>query len=224
MSLAERITALEAAINARAVRERVLLFCAVAVVLLLAWDVAFRAPLAQQVRADRQRIEQLQSETASYESARVQLSRQLTGEEDGDDLAGRLREQLERVDRELAARTLRVITPQQMVAVLRDMLDDSPGLSLMALRNLGSRPVIREDGGGGTAEDQAQGVPRVFRHRIELVVRGDYFTLLEYLERLEALDWQFQWDALALETVEYPQAEARLELSTLSLAEDWVGV
>lgn len=219
MSAGERIAALEAAINARAVRERVLLFGAVVVVLLLGWDVTVRAPLAEQVRADRQRIEQLQSETDSYESARVQLSRQLGGGEGGEDLAGRLREQLDRVDRELAERTLRVITPRQMVAVLRDMLGDSPGLSLMALRNLGSRPVIREGAGDG----EAGGAPRVFRHRIELVVRGDYFTLLGYLERLEALGWQFQWDTLALETVDYPQAEARLELSTLSLAEDWVG-
>lgn len=220
MSPGERIAALEAAINARAARERVLLFGAAVVVLLLGWDVAVRAPLAERVRADQQRIEQLQSETDSYESARVQLSRQLGGDEGGADLATRLREQLDRVDRELAERTLRVITPRQMVAVLRDLLGDSPGLSLMALRNLGSRPVIREGAGDG----EADAAPRVFRHRIELVLRGDYFTLLGYLERLEALDWQFQWDALALETVNYPQAEARLELSTLSLAEDWVGV
>lgn len=217
MSPGRNIGALEAAINARAPRERLLLAAALAVVLLLAWDVAVRAPMAQQRDADERRIEQLQREIDSFESSRVQLARQLGGEEAADP-AARLQDRLERVDEMLAERTLRVISPQQMVAVLRDVLEDASGLSLMALRNRGSEPVLNESGSGDDA------VPRVFRHRVELVVRGDYFTLLEYLERLEGLGWQLQWDALAIETVDYPQAEATLELSTLSLAEDWIGV
>lgn len=217
MSAAQRIGALEAAINARAPRERLLLAAAVAVIVLLAWDVTLRAPLAQQHDVDERRIEQLQREIVSFESSRAQLAGQLDGEE-GIDPAARLQERLERVDEVLAERTLRVISPRQMVAVLREVLGDTSGLSLMSLRNLGSQPVLSESANGD------EGVPRVFRHRIELVVRGEYFTLLEYLERLEGLDWQLQWDALAIETVGYPRAEATLELSTLSLAEDWIGV
>lgn len=217
MSPGRNIGTLEAAINTRAPRERLLLAAALAVVLLLTWDVAVRAPMAQQRDADERRIEQLQREIASFESSRVQLARQLDGEEAADP-AARLRDRLERVDEMLAERTLRVISPQQMVEVLRDVLEDASGLSLMALRNRGSEPVLNESDSGD------DGVPRVFRHRVELVVRGDYFTLLEYLERLEGLGWQLQWDALTIETVDYPQAEATLELSTLSLAEDWIGV
>lgn len=217
MSLGQRIGALEAAINARAPRERLLLAAALAVIVLLAWDVVVRAPLAQQRAADELRIEQLQREIGSFESSRAQLAGQLDGEE-GDDPAARLQERLERVDEVLAERTLRVISPRQMVTVLREVLGDTTGLSLVALRNLDSEPVLSESAtGDGSA-------PRVFRHRIELVVRGEYFALLEYLERLEGLDWQLQWDALAIETVDYPLAEATLELSTLSLAEDWIGV
>lgn len=217
MSLAERIAALEASINARAPRERLLLAAALAVVVLLVWDVVVRAPLADQARADERRIEQLTGQIDSFESSRAELRRQL-GEDGGDGMVGRLRGQIERVDAELAERTLRVISPRQMVTVLRDVLDDASGLSLMALRNLGSEPVLQPAG------DEGDGTPRVFRHRVEVVVRGDYFALLAYLERLEGLEWQFQWDALAIETVDYPQAEATLSLSTLSLAEDWVGV
>lgn len=217
MSLAQRIGALEAAINARALRERLLLAAAVTVLLLLGWDAAVRAPIAAQHDAAERRIERFQQEIDSFESSRVQLVQQLDGE-GGTDPAARLQERLERVEARLAERTLRVISPRQMVTVLRDVLGDAPGLSLMSLRNLGSEPVLDEAG------EQSEAAPRVFRHRVELVVRGGYFDLLAYLERLEGLDWQLQWDSLAIETVDYPQAEARLELSTLSLAEDWVGV
>lgn len=217
MSLTRRIGTLEAAINARAPRERLLLIAAGIVVLLLIWDVAVRAPIAEQNAADERRIEQLQREIGSFESSRAELEQQL-GDEDGNDMAARLEERLAQVDEQLAERTLRVISPRQMVTVLRDVLADAPELSLMSLRNLGSEAVLQESG------DEEEGTPRVFRHRVELVVRGEYFALLGYLQRLEGLDWQLQWDALAIETVDYPRAEITLELSTLSLAEDWVGV
>ena len=217
MTLRERIEALEASINQRTPRERLLLVGALAVVLLLAWDVAVRAPLAEQRRADERRIEQLSGQIDSFNASIAQLRHEL-GESGGESVVEQLQGQIRRVDEVLAERTLRVISPRQMVTVLRDVLDDASGLSLMALRNLGSEPVLQ---GTDTAGDAA---PRVFRHRVELVVRGDYFSLLGYLERLEGLEWQFQWDALTVETVDYPQAEVRLSLSTLSLAEDWVGV
>ena len=217
MSLSEHLASLEASINARAPRERLLLVAALAVVLLLVWDVTVRAPLAAQRKSDERRMEQLVDQIESFQTSRAQLQRQL-GEDGGDGILGQLRAQIQRVDEVLAERTLRVISPRQMVAVLRDLLGDSSDLSLMALRNLGSEPVLR----GETGQDD--GAPRVFRHRVELVVRGDYFAVLAYVKRLESLDWQFQWDALAIETIDYPQARATLSLSTLSLAEDWVGV
>ncbi|MDZ7748256.1 MAG: pilus (MSHA type) biogenesis protein MshL [Halofilum sp. (in: g-proteobacteria)] len=128
---------------------------------------------------------------------------------------------LPRCDEALTERTARVISPGQMVAVLRDVVSADDALTLVALRNTGVEPVIEEArGDDGAAAD----VPRVYRHRVELVVAGGYFDLLGYLERLEGLRWQFQWDALELETTDYPRARATVSLSTLSLAEDWIGV
>jgi len=218
MSLAERLRELERSIDARVRRERLLLFGACTVVILLAWDVLVRAPVAQGLSRDRERIEQLDQEARALESTLADIERQLQEAGGGDDTVARLREQIRRIDAALAERTARVISPQQMVTVLREMLAETPGLSLMALRNLGSESVISE------AKDEADDVPRVFRHRIELVLRGDYFAVQQYLERLEGLDWQFQWDSLAIETLDYPKARATISISTLSLAEDWVGV
>ncbi|MDZ7829097.1 MAG: type II secretion system protein GspM [Halofilum sp. (in: g-proteobacteria)] len=209
---------LEAAIDARDRRERLLLAGACLVVLLLAWDALVRAPLSDRIARDEQRIEQLEQEARQLEGTLADIERQLQQGGDGDDTLVALQRRIERIDTALAERTMRVISPRQMVAVLRDMLQDTPGLSLMALRNQGSEPLITEPG------DASENVPRVFRHRVEVVVRGDYFAVQKYLQRLEGLDWQFQWDGLVLETVDYPKAEATLSISTLSLAEDWIGV
>jgi MSHA biogenesis protein MshJ len=218
MSLRERLQQLEAAIDARDRRERLLLAGACLVVLLLAWDALVRAPLADRIARDEQRIEQLEQEARTLSGTLADIERQLQQDDGGDDTLAALQRRIDRIDAALAERTMRVISPQQMVTVLREMLQDVPGLSLRALRNQGSEPLITEPG------DASENVPRVFRHRVELVVRGDYFAVQKYLQRLEGLDWQFQWDGLALETVDYPKAEATLSISTLSLAEDWVGV
>jgi len=218
MSLLERLRELEQSIDARLPRERLLLFGACAVVILLAWDFMARAPVSDRIARDRERIEQLDQETQALQATLAEIERELQEAGGGDETIARLRQQIRRIDEALAERTTRVISPRQMVNVLRDMLADSPDLSLMALRNLGAEPVISEP------QENAGDVPRVFRHRVEVVLRGDYFALQEYLERLEGLDWQFQWDSLAIETVDYPEARATLSISTLSLAEDWIGV
>lgn len=219
---------LGAHIDGRTRRERLLLAAAVVVIVALLWDVALRAPLAERHAAAAQRVERLGADITGLEASTRQLRDELDAVTGG---GGRtlddLRARLARVDDRLAERTRRVISPAQMVTVLREVLAAEPRLKLVALRNAGAEPVIAEDrpvASGGGADVEAGEVPRVYRHRVELVVHGEYFALLGYLQRLEGLRWEFQWDGLRIETQDYPTARATVSLSTLSLAEDWIGV
>jgi MSHA biogenesis protein MshJ len=47
---------------------------------------------------------------------------------------------------------------------------------------------------------------------------------LRYLQALEKLPWRFFWDSVSYQVMEYPDSVVRLELHTLSLSEDWIGV
>lgn len=223
----DALRGLAARIDARTRRERLLLAAAVAVIVTLAWDVTLRAPLVERHAAAAQRIERLGADVTRLEASTRQLRDELDAAGGDGGALEALRARLAEVDRRLAARTLRVISPEQMVTVLRDVLAAESGLTLVALRNEGAEPVIAEDRPvvtGEGADIEAREVPRVFRHRVELVVRGEYFALLDYLKRLEGLRWELQWDALHIETQDYPTARATVSLSTLSLAEDWIGV
>lgn len=210
-------------LDARSRRERLLLAGAIAVMGLLAWDLTVRAPLTQQHRATLERIERTRAEVAELQSSAAQLAQRM-------DEGGRERQTVEAiekrvraVDARLAERTRRVIAPQQMVRVLRDVLAQEDRLRLIRLENAGVEPL--EVAGTAAAGDTAgEALPTIYRHRVELVVEGRYFALLEYLQHLEGLHWRFQWDAMTIETVDYPTARATLSLSTLSLTEDWIGV
>ena len=89
----------------------------------------------------------------------------------------------------------------------------------MELRSIAAEPVTQAEG-----DDDAARVASVFRHGVEIRLRGGYLSTLRYLEALEALPWRFFWDSLEYEVTEYPIAEITFILHTLSSEESWIGV
>lgn len=63
-----------------------------------------------------------------------------------------------------------------------------------------------------------------YLHPVELVVEGRYLDIITYLHALEGLKWHFYWRVLELETRQYPLNRVRIELSTVSLDKEWIGV
>lgn len=220
---------LAARIDERNRRERLLLALTAAVVVLVVWNGLVRAPLAERRVVAVDSVARLEREIASFEDSRAGIEEKIAGLEDdsGTSPVERVRQRLDGLDEVLAERTARLISPDQMVRALRDVVNADAEVSLVRLRNAGASPVITEpEGEAGDGESTAgdDGIPRVYRHDVELVVEGRYLALLAYLKRLEDLEWQFQWEAITVETREYPVTRATVSLSTLSLAEDWIGV
>ena len=203
-------------------RERAMLGLAIAVVLVLVWDIGLRGPLAQRHQAALERVERTRADIERLQASAERLAEQIDAGGRDDEAAAAIERRLARVDAQITARTQRIIAPAEMVRVLRDVLADEERLRLIALQNAGVEPIAID--GSSSGADQAADLPTIYRHRVELTVEGRYFALLAYLERLEGLRWRFHWDALQIETTEYPTARATLSLSTLSLAEDWRGV
>lgn len=56
----------------------------------------------------------------------------------------------------------------------------------------------------------------IYRHRAELTVKGNFATLLGYLQTLQRLPGDLRWDRLQLTVAAYPQASIQLSLHTLS--------
>jgi len=216
------IDAVRARIDARTRRERLLLAASALVVVLMLWEFTLRAPLAQQHTRAADEAERVREQTAEQRASLDELESQLADarEAGGEPRLERLRERLNAIDGRLEERTQRLISPDEMVEVLGNMVAGDESLALVGLRNQPVEPLIEEKRAAG----DDGGVPRVYRHGIEITVEGEYFAVLAYLQRLEGLDWAFQWQRLDIERLEYPTARATLSLATLSLAEDWIGV
>ena len=59
---------------------------------------------------------------------------------------------------------------------------------------------------------------------LELELEGPYLAVLAYLEDLEALPWRLYWQVLEIDVDDYPRNRIRIEVATLSLHEEWIGV
>jgi MSHA biogenesis protein MshJ len=134
----------------------------------------------------------------------------------------RLRQRLAQLRRDLAASqarldqlSQRLIAPEEMAALLQQMLAHQSGLELIRLETLRTRPLN---------DDQQKLKIPLFAHDLVLEFRGGYLDILRYLERLESLSAGIHWDGFHLETEDWPANRVRLELHTLSLSEDWIGV
>ena len=56
------------------------------------------------------------------------------------------------------------------------------------------------------------------------MIKGSYLDVLQYLQALETLPWHFYWKVLELNSGTYPLNRVRIELSTLSMDKEWLGV
>jgi MSHA biogenesis protein MshJ len=62
----------------------------------------------------------------------------------------------------------------------------------------------------------------LYRHGVEVAVRGNYLDLVNYMSALESMPTQLFWGKAQLEVEEYPSSRLTLTLYTLSLDPKWM--
>lgn len=132
----------------------------------------------------------------------------------------RTRKETHRLRDELDSATGALISPRDMAQVLEELLLQEKALTLLSLRTHDPTPLIER------AAPEGEGGTKALLHQHGFLVEfsGGYLATLRYLEALEGLPWAFFWDNVDYEVVDYPDSVVRLQLHTLSLSEDWIGV
>jgi MSHA biogenesis protein MshJ len=209
-------------IDAMALRERAMFFGAVALVLVTLLQVFLLNPVLSRRNQLSAQIAQQEDETRAIQTqiqALVRPSVQDQNELNRDRLKS-LREQFAQLDRQFEQQQQQFVAPEKMVAMLENMVVKNRKLQLISLRNLPGAGL--SPGAGGRA--RAGGGREVFRHTVELSVKGSYFDLLDYLAALERMPQRVFWDGLELSVAQYPQSVLKLTIYTLSLEKSWLTV
>ncbi len=210
-----KLTSLLATVDNLGLRERLLVFAAGMMLLGSVWYLGLMQPLAQQVTNNRTEIESLQERMkTTNQNLEVQVL-QISGTGTAD------REKFERVQRllddmneRLSGYAAELIDPAEMSRVLQGVLKEQSKLRLIRIRNLSPEALSASADAHTTT---------YYRHGLEIELEGSYLACLEYLQEIEALPWSFYWQLLELEVLQYPRNRIRLEVSTLSPVEEWIG-
>lgn len=224
--LAERI-------DARSLRERLLIFAMAALAVVMLVTSLALDPLQAKRKA---LLDQVAEQQARTSAAQVQIQTLVAAHSTDPDAANRkrledLKARIAEGDAKLAAFQQGLVSSERMTEVLKDLLGRNRGVKLVSLRTLPVTTLADEAGKAGVAQKEAptsnqlpDAKAAIYKHAVEVTVEGSYADLLGYLADLEAMQWQVFWGGAALAVQTYPVSRLTLTLYTLSLEKAWLSV
>lgn len=218
-------------IDDMSLRERVLIFAAMAFLLVSLVNALFidslleeQKKLSGQVVQQQEKMKEIRSQIEALIQARK------------DDSNSPLRQRLDKARRQLAdgdaylqSRRDRLVAPEKMAGLLEQVLNKNRQLQLVNLQTLPAAPLIEkvanpEGAGAARAGAAAVSDKQVFRHGVQITVRGSYLDLLQYLTALEQLPAQMFWGMARMSVIQHPVTELTLTVYTLSLDKIWLQI
>ena len=214
-------------------RERLMVFgasvlAAVFVIFAVAID-----PAQTRSRTLTLQMQNQKEEIATLEAQRARLAG--PGAE-GDALLRARREEVTRrigeADDTLKSLHKSLVPAQRVNLLLHDVLRAEPGVQLVSLRTLPVMPLLPEPPQTPTSQSAPPPaaakrdfiVGNVYKHGVEITLRGSYVDLYNYLARLEKSAWRMFWSRARLNAESHPRLTMTVTLYTLSLDKAWMEV
>jgi len=204
----------------RPLRERVILFVGLLVVVFFLWNLAVLLPLEQQKKLVKTKMDQVNANLVELEAREqvVTARREVDPDRENRQRLAILQQELIKSRAQLAEKVVSLISPQEMPELLKELLRRQKRLQLTRLENLPPEELSL----GEKVSEQPLSAG-LYRHRLQIEFAGDYLSTLRYLRELEKLPGNLVWQQLEIETLEYPKAKVSLEVFTLSLDPGWIG-
>lgn len=212
----QRLQAIATRIDALSLRERLMLFAGAAASILFLLYSLFLNPLI--ARQDKLRA-QLAQQGDNIGGIDREIAQKLQAYTLDPDAAARTRLVSLKAETAQLAAGLRamqsgLVAPERIAPLLGTIIKANGRLQLMSMKTLPVSPI-----GGATPAASEQ---LLYRHGVELSVRGNYLDMINYMDALEAMPTQLFWGRADLAVEEYPNSRLTLTLYTLSLDRKWI--
>lgn len=205
-------------VDSLSLRERVLVLVALLALIGILWESLLMRPLDQSRKRLTPEVATLREEVNRINTTIEELAQQSQADPDRavHEQVAQTRTGIADLNRQLGGLTQGLIAPEEMVQVLKQMLDKTAPLQLSSLRTLPAEPLA--------ALVPGEVLPsQIFRHGVELELTGDYMALLTFLRSLEKMPWRLYWQTLELDVEEHPRLRVKLRAYTLGEEEAWIG-
>ncbi|WP_185231606.1 hypothetical protein [Teredinibacter franksiae] len=234
-------------------REKILLAAGVLLSVYLVWELAFAGDLNKRRDALVKRFEaaNVQLKTLSTEEKMLVVAINNDPNAAKRRTIVRLEKQLQAANKKLQEMSVGLLSADQLPQVLHDVLRESDQLELVGMES--KAPVklqlaqekreptgqSEEDEAVALAEDlyeedqaryvgdermEEERIIGVYKHSVKITLKGEYFSVIAYLQKLEALNWKLFWENIEYQVDRYPGAVVTLEVYTLSTDRGVLGV
>lgn len=228
--MTERWKQLSARYAALAPRERALLPGAICFAILMLGHLLVIEPAFKERRALQQRLSQEANDLIVAQAQLTVLNAKLKNPD------AELRAQLEalraqarQADEQFKQLQGSLVPAQEMSQWLSGLLQAQRGLQLVGLRTLpvasvteladARKPAAPAPAGAASAPTDSDAW--LYRHGVEVTVRGSYPELLAYLQALERMPRRVYWGELKLDAQQSPAVVMTLAVYTLSVEKTW---
>ena len=217
-------------IDGMSLRERAVIFLAAAFVVVASVNAVLLNPLLVKQTALSAQLVQKQEKMKELQ-AQLQAHSQARRDDQHSPLRTRLaqlKQRLQEQDGYLQSHRDRLVEPDKMAGLLEQVLNKNDKLQLVELKTLPASPLVEKPQPSAADLPIGQKQPdlqkQVFKHGIQITVRGGYLDMLRYLAALEKMPVQMFWGEVSLSVEKYPDAVLTLTLYTLSLDKTWLTV
>lgn len=132
------------------------------------------------------------------------------------------------LDQELKSSTSALVHPEEMNGLLEHLLARQRGLRLLSMKTLAPVSMQKTEAKEGVGEPAGEKAKApefgLYRHGVEIRLEGSYADLQAYLEQLEKMPERLLWDRLSYRVIDYPRAEMKLTVYTLSADRTWLAL
>ncbi len=215
-----------ARIDEMSLRQRGMLFAAVCLVLIALVHATLVEPLLARQKGLIDRVNRDQSQLSAV---RGQLQGLLKdGQADPKDPDQVVLLDLERrvaeAERTLASRRDALVAPTRLPALLKTLLGRNPQVKLESLRVVPGTAASAPAAAAPAAAGQAAPLPELYRHGVEMTLKGGYFDLMSYLAELERIPTRLLWGSAEMQVEQYPEVRLTLQVHTVGTQRSLLGL
>ena len=227
-TITSRYENLQIKYNGLTQRERGLTALAGVCIILVCGFVFFIEPMMISMDKKQTAIERKQLESEQLDETIAALQVELSKDIDAPFKARleRVKKQIIDADKSLISQTSDLVAAAKMPLLLENVFAQFAELKLIEMQSIAPTQLLTSPNKKSKSplQDENAIESNLYQHGVKLTLQGRYFDIQKYLERVEALPWQFYWKKFSYQVVDYPIAEVVVEIYTLSTTKAFIGV
>jgi MSHA biogenesis protein MshJ len=194
----------------RALSIRLSVLLAAALMITFAWYLVLWVPVSFQQQYAEQKVaeQEVQKKKVFEEIRSMALGNSIDKNQAEIQHLETLKKQQATLEHQIKDYTDQFVPAEQRDEVLREVMIGNPGLTRQTLKNTSIHTIGSIVVNGKTRPIQQENTT--------LVISGNYFAVIQYLQHITTLPWQVFFESLQYEVTRYPEAKVTLNFYTLT--------